>query len=221
MDIWLDTTQKKFIQNAKRLGLLAGVTTNPQLIAQTQRSLKDILKELLNDQEGPVAVQVVADQADEMVQQGQALYDFSTRLIIKVPVTKGGLEAIHLLKRQGIPTLATVVFHPRQAFMAALAGADYVAPYISRIEQANDNPWLMLQQTQNLFKQYELKTKILGASLKNVEQVLKCAEMGLHSITIKEEIFEQLFADHPQTIECIEHFVQVWKNSKASSFEMF
>jgi transaldolase len=216
MNIWLDTTEKMPIQKAKRLGLLAGITTNPQLIVQAKRLLKDILKDLLDEQEGPVAVQVVASQASEMVQQGEKLYNFSNRLIVKVPVNEQGLEAIHLLSCQGIPTIATVVFHPRQALVAALAGAKYVAPYISRLEQAGEDPWERLQQMQCLFKQYNLETKILGASLKDVEQVLKCAEIGINSVTIKESVLEQLIGEHPLTTERVNYFTTEWEKSALS-----
>src|SRR5947209_968437 len=133
MDIWLDTSNIRMVQKAIRFGILAGVTTNPSIIAQSQRSLEEVLEDLLHYQEGPVTAQVVAEETREMVQQGQNLFAFSNRIIVKVPITKNGLEAIHLLSRQGIPTMATVLFSPRQALMAALAGANYVAPYLSRM----------------------------------------------------------------------------------------
>ena len=220
MNIWLDTTNKKIIQQAKQLGVLFGVTTNPELIALSQQPLKQVLKSLLHEQEGPVTAQVVGSNTIDMVQQGQSLYNLSTRLIIKVPVTPQGLEAIHLLSRQGIPTMATVVFHPRQALMAALAGANYVAPYISRIENAGENPWIVLKQIHDLFVSYQLKTQVLGASLQSVDHVLKCGEIGINNITIKKELFEQLIEDHPLTTERIQHFSRIWDQSNASFAEI-
>lgn len=211
MHIWLDTTHIQTIQKAIRFGLLTGITTNPTLIAQTKRELEDVLKELLRDQEGPIAVQVGAQETAEMVQQGQSLYFQSNRFIIKIPVTENGLEAIHLLARQGIPTMATAIFQPRQALLAALVGAKYVAPYLGRLETQGENPWDMLQTTMNLFQVYNLKTKILAASLPTVEHVLKCAEKGIYGVTLKKEIFHQLLESDSSTLKCMEQFSIDWK----------
>ncbi|WP_068467620.1 transaldolase family protein [Candidatus Protochlamydia phocaeensis] len=213
MDIWLDSANIKTLQKAVRFGLLSGVTTNPAIIAYAKRNMEDILEDLLHYQEGPVAAQVVAESTTEMVQQGQTLYDFSNRLIVKVPVTKNGLEAIHLLARQGIPTMATVVFHPRQALMAALAGANYVAPYINRIEKAGEDPWKVLACILHIFHNYRLQTKVLGASLSSAEQVIKCAEAGIYGVTLKEEIFEKMIEDDALTSQGVQQFAEDWKKA--------
>jgi transaldolase len=211
MKIWLDTTRISMIETAVRLGLLSGVTTNPKLIAQTKREVEDILKDLLHHQEGPVTIQVVADETSDMVQQGQTFYALSNRLVIKIPLTKNGLEAIHLLSRQAIPTMATAIFHPRQALTAALAGANYVAPYIGRLEAVGGDPWTMLKHMVNVFEVYHLKTKILAASLNSVEHVLKCAEAGIYGITVKDELFEQLIENDALTVKTVEQFHTYWQ----------
>ncbi|CUI15657.1 putative transaldolase [Candidatus Protochlamydia naegleriophila] len=218
MDIWLDTTNVKTIQKAVRVGILSGVTTNPSLLAHNKKDVEKTLEDLLHHQEGPVTVQVVADDTHEMLQQGQMLYSFSNRIIVKVPITKNGLEAIHLLVRQGIPTMATVVFHPRQALMAALAGANYVAPYISRIEKMGKDPWEMLNSMTTIFQHYRLQTKILGASLSSIEQVVKCAEIGIYGVTLKDEIFEKMIEDNPATLEGVHQFSEDWKKASSSLF---
>lgn len=218
MDLWLDTTNIDTIHKAVRYGLLSGVTTNPTLIARDGRDIEEVLEELLHHQEGPVTAQVVSDEALEMVQQGQALYSLSNRLIIKVPITKNGLEAIHLLSRQGIPTMATALFHPRQALMAALAGANYVAPYLGRLEKDGIDPWPVLQNIQHLVQTYRLKTKILGASLQKVEHVMKCAEAGIYGVTVKDDLFEKLIDNDPLTSKCVEQFSADWKNVNAPLF---
>jgi len=211
MKIWMDTTNRQAIQKAAKLGLLFGVTTNPSLIVQSKRDFEEVLEDLLHHQEGPVTAQVVAEEVDEMVQQGKNLYSLSNRLIIKVPLTKNGLEAIHLLSRQGIPTMATVIFHPRQALMAALAGADYVAPYLGRLEKAGKNPWEILKTIVNLFSTYDLKTRILGASLQTVEHVLQCAELGIYGVTVKDELFEKLIETDEMTQKGVEQFAREWR----------
>lgn len=211
MDIWLDTVDIKTVQKAVKFGLLSGVTTNPSLIAHSGRDIEEVLEDLLHYQEGPVTAQVVATDTEGMVQQGQSLYSLSNRLIIKIPLTKNGLEAVHLLSRQGIPTMATVIFHPRQALLAALAGANFVAPYIGRIEKEGKNPWDILKTTVHIFNNYRLKTKIVAASLNSVEQVLQCAEAGVYGATVKDELFEKLIENDPSTVNSVEQFSVDWK----------
>lgn len=218
MDIWLDTTNIQQVHKAVRAGLLSGVTTNPTLIAQAERGLEEVLEDLLHHQEGPVTAQVVSDDTFEMVQQGQTLYSLSNRLIIKIPLTKNGLEAVHLLSRQGIPTMATVVFQPRQALMAALAGANYVAPYLGRMEKAGIDPWAGLQKILHLFQNYRLKTKVLGASLQTVDQVMKCAEAGIYGVTVKDDLFDKLIDDDAMTLKAVEKFTEDWKGVKTPLF---
>lgn len=219
MEIWLDTSNIHKIQKALHLGLLSGVTTNPTIIGQSKKSLELVLADLLHYQEGPIAVQVVADKADDMVQQGQNLFSYSSRIIVKVPATQEGLEAIHLLSRQGIPTMATVIFNSRQALMAALVGADYVAPYLSHVEEAGEDPWTLLASMQRIFYNYRLKTKVLGASLKSIEQVIKCAEIGIYGVTVKDELFEELTQDHPMTLKRMQIFNTEWKLVETSLFD--
>lgn len=215
MEIWLDTTNIQTVQKAAQCGLLAGVTTNPTLIAHSQRNLEEVLEDLLDKQSGPVTAQVVSDDPLEMVQQGQTLYSFSNRLIIKVPVTKSGLEAIHLLSKQSIPTMATAVYHSHQALLAALAGADYAAPYLGRIEKAGLNPWSTLQTIVHLIHTYRLKMKILAASLQSIDDVMKCAEAGIYGVTLKDGLFEKLIMDDSLTLKAIEQFVADWRTVKA------
>jgi len=220
MDIWLDTTNIRTVEKAVRFGLLSGVTTNPTLLAQSKREMEKVLEELLHHQEGPVTAQVIADDVNEMVQQGQILYSLSNRIIIKVPLTKNGLEVIHLLSRQGISTMGTVIFHPRQALLAALAGADYVAPYLGRIEKAGGDPWQMLKSILHIFQTYRLNTKILGASLHSVEQVIQCAEIGIYGVTIKDDLFEQLIETDPMTLKSVEQFASDWESVKNPLFTL-
>lgn len=220
MDIWLDSTNIQTLQTAVRFGLLSGVTTNPTLIAKTGKNIEEVLQDILHYQEGPVAVQVVSTDTFEMVQQGQTFYSLSKRLIIKVPVSKNGLEAIHLLSRQGIPTMGTIVFHPRQAWLASLAGANYIAPYLGRMEKAGIDPWDILKKIAYLLTQSRSKTKIIGASIQTVEHVLKCAEIGIQGVTVKDELFEKLIQDDELTSNIIDQFANDWEKASSSLFTL-
>lgn len=206
MEIWLDSVNAQSIKKATRLGLLSGVTTNPSIVAANERPLENLLKDLLHEQEGPIAVQVDEGEIFEMVQQGQSFYAFSNRIIVKVPVTQNGLEAIQLLSRQGIPTIGTTIFYPHQALMAALAGANYVAPYLKHIEKNGEDPWQILKTIIQIFQNYRIKTKILGASLSSIEHFIQCASIGIYAVTVKENLLEQLIGNQPLTMQALEAF---------------
>jgi transaldolase len=210
MEMWLDTIDITLIKKAKELGILHGVTTNPSILSKAATSNESIMQELLEVQKGPVTIQVVADTAKEMVQQGNYWHAFSPRLIIKVPVTLHGLQAIHALSKQNIPTMATVVFHPRQCLLAALAGADYIAPYYGRIEDSGQNAAHYLKTMCRQMKENQFQTKLLVASLRTLEHISLCADIATAAITVKDALFLQFIEDHPLTVDCVETFKKEW-----------
>lgn len=206
MEIWLDTTDIPTIKKAVQLGILSGITTNPSLIAASNRKEEDVLNDLLHYQEGPVAIQVTGGEVDQMVEEGRTYFEFSNRLLIKVPCSQKGYEAIQLLSREGISTIATVLFTPQQALIAAIAGADYVAPYLNRMELGGMDPWKTLSSIYTLLENYEYKTKILAASIKTVDQITKCGEIGVDCITLSGSLFNEFIKDHPLTMQGIQKF---------------
>jgi transaldolase len=216
MEIWLDTINPAAIHQAKQLGMLHGVTTNPTILAKSRSSFEKTLQELLGAQRGPIAVQVIATKADEIILQGERLYDFSQRIVVKIPVTKDGLEAIHHLSKHSIETMATAIFHPNQALLAAKAGASYMAPYFSRMEQGGNNAADHLKTILHMLTHYGLTTKVLVASLKDAEQVKLCGELGVHAITLKEDLFADFIKSHPLTDEVIGQFLEDWKQVKSA-----
>ena len=218
MEFWLDTINPKSVQNAARLGLLTGVTTNPELLGKAKQ-VEASLQALLASFEGPLVVQVHAGSGDDMLAQGKALYDFSDRIIVKVPVTKEGLAAIHALTISQIPTMGTCVFGPEQALVASKAGADYVALYLTRLDKAGGDSVDLLKTCVRIFTNYKLETKLLAASISHIEQVEKCAELGIHAVTMKESIFDHLVEEHPLTLDSIQRFNECQKAEDASLFK--
>jgi TalC/MipB family fructose-6-phosphate aldolase len=217
MDIWLDTVNKKLIAKAQRLGILYGVTTNPTLIAQSKQSFEEILKELLSIQSGCVTAQVIARDTQGMLKQAEILHQISDRIIIKIPATEAGFEAICQLSKRNIPTMATAIFHPNQVLLASLAGAQYAAPYVSGIEKSGDDAYEQLTSMKHLLVEYNYKTKILAASIKNTEQIRRCLDIGIHAVTLKDDIFEEFTSDNRLTESRIELFEDDWKKAKASA----
>lgn len=211
MEIWLDTCDSEIILNAKRLGILHGVTTNPSILAKAGEDHDKIISNLLEVQNGPVAVQVTAYNAESMIKQGLALRSISDRIIVKVPVVQDGLAAIRYLSRENVRVMATAIFQPQQALLAALAGADYVAPYVGRMLDEGMDAFDALDSMKSIYKSYQFKTKILAAALRTPEQVMVCARMGIQAVTLKSTLFSQFTADSELTLNCLNVFAEDWE----------
>lgn len=210
MEIWLDSCDIHAIKSACKFNIVYGVTTNPSILSKTKEDPKVIISALLEIQNGPVAVQVVAKESDAMIQQALALNAFSSRIIVKVPVTKEGLVAMTAISQEYVPVMATAVFHPHQALLAALAGADYVAPYLGRMYDVGIDAHAALKEMQTIYRHYNFKTKILAAAIKTSGQIMNCAEMGISAVTLKETLFEQFLCDDSHTKAALQTFEADW-----------
>ncbi|HSX25668.1 MAG TPA: transaldolase family protein [Chlamydiales bacterium] len=213
MEIWLDTSDLNLVEQAKQMGILFGVTTNPSIVSKSKLGMEDLLEQLLKIQKGPVTAQVTAEKAPEMIQQGEALFRFSNRLLIKIPVTGEGLKAIYALSQNKIPVMATAVFDPNQVLLAASAGASYIAPYFSLICEDDIHGIEPLKAMLRLLHRYNFPSKLLAASLRNPEQVKECAEIGAHAVTLNEKVFNAFIEDHQLTRQAIDRFARDWKNA--------
>jgi transaldolase len=214
MEIWLDTADLELIENAKQMGVLHGVTTNPSIVAKSKLDPEDLIEKLLNIQSGPVTVQVTANSAPEMIQQGEIVSRFSNRIMIKVPVTSEGLKAIHGLTQKKIPTMATAVFDVNQVLLAARAGATYIALYYSTICEADQDGLEQLKAMFRLIDRYKFTSKLIAASLKSSEHVRQCVEMGADAATLKEDVFLSFIENHPETLKRIDRFSKDWAGAK-------
>lgn len=211
MEIWLDTCDSQIISAACRLGILFGVTTNPSILASAKENHDRVISRLLDVQEGPLAVQVTADTADEMIKQALALHSFSDRIIVKVPVVQEGLAAMKTLGKEGVSVMATAVFQPNQALLAAIAGADYVAPYLCRMFDEGIDAYAALETIVSIYEKYEFKTKILGAALRTTDQITACASLGISAVTLKSTLFSQFIADETATLNSLRAFAEDWE----------
>jgi transaldolase len=220
MQIWLDSARLEPIQKAAQMGLLYGVTTNPSIVSKSQMSLEDLLGKILQIQKGPVTAQVTAKEGAEMVRQAEALFQFSPRIMVKIPVTVEGLKAIRALSPK-VPTMATAVYDLNQVLLAATAGASYIAPYYSRICEADIDGIEVIRSMLHLLERYKFSSKLIGASLSSCEQVKELALMGAHAVTLKEDVFESFIQDNPLTLEALSRFDSDWKRAISSSLNGF
>lgn len=209
----LDTANIKEIERINDLYPIMGVTTNPTIIAKENRSFLEILGDIRRviGMDAMLHVQVLGIKSDEMIKEAHYLKDtIGGNLYIKIPVTSQGIKAMKLLKKEEFKLTATAIFTAQQALMASVAGADFVAPYVNRIDNISGNGVKVVQNIIDQINLYGLKTRVLAASFKNVQQVHEVSKVGGHSITVNAEIMDGLLA-HPLTDTSVKQFVKDWE----------
>lgn len=209
----LDTADLNAIRKAVDLYPLAGVTTNPSIIAKENRPLKEILFDIREciGEERMLHAQVMGKDAETMLKEAKALTAFDENIIVKVPATPQGIKAMKLIHAEGIRITATAILTPQQALMAAVAGAEFLAPYVNRLDNICSDGVNVAAEMVALIDTYNLDAKVLGASFKNVQQVHQLSLVGAHSVTIAPDVFDQLLV-HPLTNSGVGSFVEDWED---------
>ena len=208
MKFYIDTANVAEIREAYDMGIIAGVTTNPSLIAKEGRDYQETLKEIASFMEGPISGEVSADSetAEEMIKEGREIAALSKNMVVKIPMTAEGLKAVKLLSKEGIKTNVTLIFSATQALLAARAGAGYVSPFLGRLDDISSDGLLLIQDIMDVFSQYpELETEVICASVRHPIHVLECAKTGADIATVPFKVLQQMIA-HPLTDQGIEKF---------------
>lgn len=208
MKFYIDTANVAEIREAYEMGIIAGVTTNPSLIAKEGRDYQETLKEIASFIEGPISGEVSADSetAEEMIKEGREIAGLSKNMVVKIPMTAEGLKAVKVLSKEGIKTNVTLIFSATQALLAARAGAGYVSPFLGRLDDISSDGLLLIQDIMDVFSQYpELETEVICASVRHPIHVLECAKTGADIATVPFKVLQQMIA-HPLTDQGIEKF---------------
>lgn len=215
MKIFLDTAEVDMIGPAYETGLIDGVTTNPTLIMRSGRDPVEVIKEISTTFTSlqSISAEVVADTAEEMLEQAQA-FSGLWNVTIKVPCTVEGLKACRQLANQGTHVNVTLVFSVAQAILAEKAGARYVSPFVGRwLDNSVDGIELIKNIRQAYTGQGQLcLTNILAASLRDVRQVEKCAMMGADVVTIPPTVFWSMYKNI-MTDKGLELFQKDWEKA--------
>lgn len=210
----LDTADLAAIQHCNEFYPLAGVTTNPSIIAKAKTDFWPLLKKI-RDIIGPdkmIHVQTTQQKADDIVKEAQLLASkIGGKFYVKIPIGEEGLKATMMLKKLGIEVTMTAIFTSEQALMAALAGASYVAPYVNRLDNILGDGCDVVAEIVSRIETYGLDCKVLAASFKTAEQVHKCAACGCHSVTVSADIMKLLIT-HPMTDAAIAGFEKDWES---------
>lgn len=214
MELYLDTANVAEVERLARIFPIAGVTTNPSIVAASKESVWDVLPRLQNaiGEEGALFAQTMSRDAKGMVEEAKRLNNAIPGIVVKIPVTAEGLAAIKLLKKEGIVTLGTAVYSASQGLLAALAGAKYVAPYVNRVDAQGGDGIRMVQELQTLLERHAPDSMVLAASFKTPRQALDCLLAGCQAITLPLDVAQQML-NTPAVESAIEKFEQDWKNA--------
>lgn len=211
MKFFIDTANVEEIRKANDMGIIAGVTTNPSLIAREGRDYAETLAEIASIVDGPISGEVKATttDAETMVKEGREIYALDPEhMVVKIPMTMEGLKAIKQLSKEGIPTNCTLIFSANQALLAARAGATYVSPFLGRLDDISSPGFELIEDISDIFAQYDdIDCQIIAASVRNGVHVTECALAGADIATVPYKVLEQM-TKHPLTDQGIEKFKQ-------------
>ena len=210
MKFFIDTANIDEIKEAKDLGMVDGVTTNPSLVAKEGKDFRGLIKEICGIVAGPVSAEVVSLKAWEMVAEAEDLASIADNIVVKVPLIEEGLKAVKILTEKGIKTNVTLCFSPVQALMAAKAGAAYISPFVGRLDDISFVGMDLVEQIAVIYENYAYETEIIVASVRNPTHVLDAALIGADIATIPLKVIRQLIK-HPLTDIGLENFLADWK----------
>ena len=210
MKFFIDTANVEEIKQAKELGMVDGVTTNPSLVAKEGREFKGLIRDIADIVEGPVSAEVVSLDAGGMVREARDLAGMADNMVVKIPLIEEGLKAVRVLAEEGIKTNVTLCFSPVQALMAAKAGAAYISPFVGRLDDISHVGMDLVEQIITIYENYAFDTEVIVASIRNPLHVLDAALMGADIATIPFKVIQQLIR-HPLTDIGLENFLADWK----------
>ena len=207
MKFFIDTAHVEEIKKGLEMGLVDGVTTNPTLLAREKKNPEETIREILSLVPGPVSLEVLSTQALGMIEEARRLASLGDQVVVKIPMTEEGMKAVKVLSAEKIRTNVTLIFQPLQALIAAKAGADYVSPFVGRLDDISAAGMEVVEQIIAIYTNYGFETEIIVASVRNPLHVLHAAMMGADVATVPFNVLKQLMS-HPLTDIGIERFLK-------------
>lgn len=212
MDLYIDSANLEEIQQAKELGVLDGVTTNPSLVAKEGVAYPEQLKRICEIVEGPVSAEVLATDAGGMLKEAKELAAVAKNVVIKLPCTRAGLKICKALSDQGQRTNMTLCFQPLQAWLVAKAGAYLVSPFLGRLDDIAEDGIELIHKIRAIYDNHGYETKLLAASLRHSKHLVDCALAGADVVTVPFSVIAQAMK-HPLTDLGIERFVADYRKA--------
>lgn len=215
MQLFLDTADVTVLKDLAATGLVDGVTTNPTLIAKSGRPMLEVIAEICEIVEGPVSAEVAATESQAMLAEGRKLASAASNVVVKVPLTREGLIAVRQFSAEGIQTNVTLCFSAPQALLAAKAGANYISPFVGRLDDHGAVGMDLISEIRAIYDNYDFDTEILAASIRNGAHVTAAAIAGADCATIPPDVFASLFK-HPLTEKGLDQFLADWAKTGQS-----
>ncbi len=210
--LFLDTADVAQIRDAVSTGLIDGVATNPEKVAQSGKSYRRVVEEIREFFDGPIAVQAVGRTRDEICECARRLHQMDPNLAVKITANKEGLAAVKTLAPEGVRTNATLMFNPAQGLLAGLAGSPFISPFVGRARMAGYNGFDVIRRIRRMYDAWGIDgTVIIAASIKDVEQVVESIAAGAHSVAVPFHVFEAM-CEHAMTAQGLAAFTEIYRN---------
>ena len=208
MKLYIDTAN---VADIKEMAwLIDGVTTNPSLVSREKRPFTEIIAEICGMVDGPVSAEVTAIDVPGMVAQARELSKIDKNVVIKIPMTIAGMQAVKTLSGEGIRTNVTLAFSANQALLAAKSGASFVSPFVGRIDDVGGDGMEVVSQILDIYEMYGFSTQVIVASVRHPRHVVEAALLGADIATVPYDVLKKLFC-HPLTDTGIERFLKDWE----------
>ena len=214
--MFLDTANIQEIRDAARLGVISGVTTNPSLAASQgigdRESYKAAVREIADIIDGPISVEVVSQDSAGMIAEGREIAGWISDPWVKIPSTAEGFEAIAKLAQDGVKVNQTLCFSLNQAVLGAQAGSTAVSPFVGRLDDIGHEGMDLVAEIVSIYRHYEIKTKVLAASIRHSLHCHLAAKAGAHIATVPYKILMQM-VQHPLTDAGLARFLADWEKA--------
>lgn len=214
MKFFIDTANLDEIKEANDMGVLDGVTTNPSLMAKDGvtgfNNIRQRYVDICNLVSGDVSAEVIATDFNGIVREGEELAELHSNIVVKVPMVRDGVKALKYFSKRGIRTNCTLVFSAGQALLAAKAGANYVSPFLGRLDDVSTDGLQLIEDLRTIFDNYAFETQILAASIRHPMHIVACARIGADVATCPLNAIMALL-NHPLTDVGLAKFLADYK----------
>lgn len=212
MKFFIDSANIDEVKELTEFGVVDGVTTNPSLFAKIGGDFHQIAKNLCQNVEGPVSLEVGATKYEEMIKEGEVIFAIADNAVLKLPMTWDGIKACKLFSSRGLAVNMTLCFSANQALLAAKAGARYISPFIGRIDDMGHDGLELIADIKVLYDNYGFDTEILAASIRNTYHLQQVALIGADVATCPAKVIKQMISN-PLTDIGLQKFSEDWQKS--------
>ena len=211
MKLFLDTANMEHIRHGVRLGVVAGVTTNPSIVSREGKvDYRKLVQEICSIVPGPVSTEVLGQDARTMVAEAREIAKWAENIVVKIPASLEGVEATSMLAGEGIKVNFTLCFTLNQAVLGAGAGAAFISPFVGRLDDVGEDGMAVVADIVEYLEYYQLPSQVIAASIRHPQHCLTAAKAGAHIATVPYKVLLQMI-QHPLTNIGIERFRDDWR----------